>query len=270
MPQRRHAIVTGAASGLGRAICLRLARDGWHIALCDINETGSQETLERVRAAGGDGQVELLDVRRPEQWQALRDKLQGTWSQLDLLVNNAGVAGAGEVGAFSLEDWHWIVDINLWNVIHGCHFFVDWLKRNPAGAHIINTASLAAVGSVPGMAGYNVTKAAVLSMSETLYAELLPHKVGVTVLCPAFFATNLLADARFVTDDSIKVARRAFERAKMTADDVADAAVQAMQRKRLYVMLPREGRIAWYLKRLAPAWFMRHTQQRLRGAAGGD
>ncbi|MGD9648191.1 MAG: SDR family NAD(P)-dependent oxidoreductase [Pirellulales bacterium] len=268
MPDRRHAIVTGAASGLGRAICLRLARDGWHIAICDINEAGGRETLELVRAAGGDGQVELLDVRRPEQWQALRDRLQADWPRLDLLVNNAGVAGAGEVGAFSLDDWHWIVDINLWNVIYGCHFFVEWLKQNPHGAHIINTASLAAVGSLPGMAGYNVTKAGVLSLSETLYAELMPHNVGVSVLCPAFFATNLLADARFVTDDLIKVARRAFERAKMTADDVAEAAITAMQRKRLYVMLPREGRVAWYLKRLAPGWFLRNTQKRLRGSTG--
>ncbi len=268
MPDRRHAIVTGAASGLGRAICLRLARDGWHIALCDVNEAGAHETLDLVRQAGGDGQIEKLDVRHPAEWQALRDKLQSSWPQLDLLVNNAGVAGAGDVGAFSLDDWRWIVDINLWNVIYGCHFFVDWLKRNPAGAHIINTASLAAVGSLPGMAGYNVTKAGVLSLSETLYAELLPHKVGVSVLCPAFFATNLLTDARFVTDDLIKIARRAFERAKMTADDVADAAVQAMQRKRLYVMLPREGRVAWYLKRLAPSWFLRNTQKRVRGTAG--
>ena len=206
-------------------LALRLARDGWRIAICDINEAGGQETLSLVKQAGGDGRVERLDVTSPEQWQQLRDRLQADWSHLDLLVNNAGVAGAGEVGQFPLADWHWIVNINLFNGIYGCHTFVEWLKANPAH-HIINTASLAAVSSAPAMAGYNVTKAGMLSLSETLYTELLPHNVGVTVLCPAFFATNLLTGGRFVTEDSAKLAQRAFDKAGMTADYVAEQAIR--------------------------------------------
>src|SRR5690242_4032904 len=108
MPPPRNAIITGAASGLGRALAVRLARDRWHIAICDINDACSEETLRLVRSAGGSGQVEHLDVTDPDAWQALRDRLEPDWEQLDLLVNNAGVAGAGEVGEFSLEDWHWI------------------------------------------------------------------------------------------------------------------------------------------------------------------
>ena len=162
----RTAIVTGAASGLGRSLCLRLARDGWEIAVCDIDEAGARQTLELVRRAGGTGRVEHFDVADANAWVALRQRLEHDWPQLDLLVNNAGVAVSGNVGDCPLEDWRWIVDINLWNVVHGCHTFVDWLKRNPRGGHIINTASLAAFGSAPGMAAYNATKAAVVSLSD--------------------------------------------------------------------------------------------------------
>lgn len=256
-PDRPHAIITGAASGLGRAIALRLARDGWEIALCDLNEAGSRETLALVRQAGGEGRVESFDVTRPEQWQALHDRLTADWQHLDLLVNNAGVAGSGEMGKYSLDDWHWIVNINLYNGIYGCHTFVDWLKRNPRGAHIINTASLAAIASAPTMAGYNVTKAGMLALSETLYAELMPHRVGVTVLCPAFFPTNLLKQGRFVDEKERKLAEKSFQQSRMSAEQVADAAIRAMHRKQLYVVMPAQGRFYWYYKRLSPARFVR-------------
>lgn len=253
---RRNAIITGAASGLGRALALRLACDGWNIAICDINDAGSQETLALVRAAGGDGQVEHLNVTSIDEWTALKDRLQAKWQHLDLLVNNAGVAGAGEVGQFTLENWQWILNINLWNGIYGCHTFVDWLKANPKGSHIINTASMAGMASAPGMAGYNVSKAGMVSLSETLYAELLPHKVGVSVICPTFFATNLLKEGRFHTPDWKRLAEKAFTEAKLTADKVADSAVRAMYRKQLYVVEPASARFQWRYKRFFPQKFL--------------
>jgi len=254
---RRNAVITGAASGLGRALALRLAREGWNIAICDINEAGSRETLDLVRQAGGEGRVEHLDVTKLDQWQALHDRLRQDWQQLDLLVNNAGVAASGDVGECSIENWHWIVDINLWNGIYGCHTFVEWLKQNPNGSHIINTASLAAIACAPSMAAYNVTKAGMLALSETLYAELMPYHVGVTVLCPAFFATNLLTGGRFAKDEHRKMSEREFKRSKMNAEYVADRAVQAMRRKQLYVIEPSLGRFYWRYKRLSPAGFLR-------------
>ena len=173
-----------------------------------------------------------------------------------MLVNNAGVAASGDIGEAPLADWRWIVDINLFNGIHGCHTFVDWLKANPRGAHIINTASLAAIGVAPSMASYNVTKGAMLSLSESLYAELKQYNVGVTVLCPAFFATNLLKEGRFHDDAQREVAESAFRKAKLTADEVADHAVRAMHRKQLYVILPRKAKLYWWFKRLAPQRFL--------------
>ena len=254
---RRTAIVTGAASGLGRALCVRLARDGYLIAICDIDLTGAAETLNRVEAAGGSGRVEPLDVTDPLAWEALRERLEHDWPQLDLLVNNAGVVVSGDVGRCSLDDWRWIVDANLWGVIHGCHVCVDWLKRNPRGSHVINTSSLAAIGSFPGMAAYNVTKAAVVSFSETLHAELGRHRVGVTVLCPSFFPTALLDNGRFASPAEQRIARAEFTRTKLTAEKVADAAVRAMARKQFYVVLPAKARVLWWIKRLSPRLFFR-------------
>ncbi len=250
---RRNAIITGSGSGLGRAIALRLARDGWRMALVDINDAGNAETLRLVQAAGGEGLVHRMDVVQPDAWQQLLHMLQGQWSQLDLLVNNAGVAGSGEVGSYSLDDWQWILGINLQAHIFGCHFAIPWLKQNPRGAHIINTASLAAIANKPGMAGYNVTKAGMLSLSETLYGELKLHNVGVTVICPGFFQTNLLTGGRLQESDK-KFAAKMMKVAGFTADDVAAEAIRAMQQKRLYVVMPAEGRKLWRLKRWFPMY----------------
>ena len=254
---RRTAIVTGAASGLGRALCERLARDGYCVAICDIDLTGAAETLRNVEAAGGTGRVEALDVADPAAWEALRERLEHDWPHLDLLVNNAGVAVSGDVGRCSLDDWRWIVDTNLWGVIHGCHVCVDWLKRNPRGSHVINTSSLAAIGSFPGMAAYNVTKAAVVSFSETLHSELGRHGVGVTVLCPSFFPTALIDNGRFASPAERRIARGEFTRTKLTAEAVADAAIRAVARKQLYVILPAKARVIWWIKRLSPSLFFR-------------
>jgi NAD(P)-dependent dehydrogenase (short-subunit alcohol dehydrogenase family) len=255
--ERRNAVVTGAASGLGRALAVGLGREGWCVALADVNPSGSEETLRLVKQAGGDGFVEELDVRHIDEWQALRDRLKARWDHLDLLVNNAGVAGSGFVGEYSIENWHWIVDVNLWNGINGCHTFVDWLKANPRGAHIMNTCSLAAIVSAPSMAAYNVTKAGMLALSETLYSELMPFNVGVTAVCPAVFRTNLLENARWCRNEERILFQRGFEQAKMTADDVARASLRAMKRKQLYVLVPFESRMHWYLKRLAPTWLLK-------------
>jgi NAD(P)-dependent dehydrogenase (short-subunit alcohol dehydrogenase family) len=253
---RQYAIITGAASGLGRAIALRLARDGWHLAIADVNLAAAQETLDLVRRAGGDGQVERLDVSQEQEWAALAQRLETAWPQLDLLVNNAGVSGSGEVGEYPLENWRWMMSINLWGPIFGCHTMIPWLKRNPRGGHIINTSSLAAICSAPTMASYNVSKSGIVSLSETLYAELKKDRVGVTVLCPSFFHTNLLSISRMQTPEQLDLADRTMRAASFTADDVAAAAVRAMQRKRLYVILPLKGRIYWRLKRIIPEEFL--------------
>jgi NAD(P)-dependent dehydrogenase (short-subunit alcohol dehydrogenase family) len=263
VPARRNAIVSGAAGGLGRAIAVRLARQGWNVAICDVDLAGSKETLDQVRAAGGDGRAEYLDVAQCDQWLALRERLQTQWQDLDLLVNNAGVAAVGEFGDVPLDDWKWVVDVNLWGPVYGCHTLVDWLKRSPRGSHIINIASMAAVESAPPTAAYNVTKAALVSLSETLYAQLLPHGVGITVVCPASFPTNLNRSLRVSGERWRSMLENLTDRATLTADEVAQCALRAMRRKQLYVVLPRRARLRWYLKRLAPQVFLRGVSRHI-------
>ena len=258
----RTAIVTGAASGLGRALAVRLARDGWTIALADINAAGCEETKRLVEAAGGGGSFEPLDITQLDQWEALRDRLQQRWEHLDLLINNAGIGGSGEVGRFTLDAWRRLLDVNLLGGIHGCHTMVDWLKANPRGSHLINTASFAAMAAAPSMAAYNVAKAGMLALSETLYAELRPQRVGVTVICPLFFRTNLLSNWPCTTDAERRAAEFYTENAGFSAEDVADAAVRAMHRGRLYVVLGHKARWYWRLKRLMPQKFLNMIARR--------
>jgi NAD(P)-dependent dehydrogenase (short-subunit alcohol dehydrogenase family) len=249
------AIVTGAASGLGRALCLRLARDGWRLAVCDLDEQGSAETLRLVEEVGGSGRIERLDVANRGEWEALRERLKADWPHVDLLVNNAGVGGAGDVGLFSLEDWHWLLNIDLWGAIYGCHTFLDWLKASPRGGYIINVASMAGYAAPPGMAAYNVAKAGVVALSETMYGELRPQGVGVSVVCPTFFRTNIIDGSRMSGDEHRQVAEKLMGMSRMTADDVAHWAIQAMHRKQLHVIVSWRGRLIWRLKRLAPRMF---------------
>ncbi len=255
--RKKNAIVTGAGSGLGRAIAHRLGRRGWHVALADVSLAGVEETVRLIAQAGGSSQVELLDVADDQQWRELRERLQTRWDHLDLLVNNAGVGGSGECGRYSLDDWRWLMGVNLYGGIYGCHTMVDWLKANPHGAHIINTCSFAAIASAPAMAAYNVSKAGMLSLSETLYTELRPHGVGVTALCPVFFPTNLLKDSRFENDAHREIAAGYMQSARFGADDVAARALAAMDRKELYVVMGLKGRFYWLLKRWFPRSFLR-------------
>ena len=273
MDTKHYGIVTGAASGLGRALAVELGRRGWHVAVADVNDAGGQETLALVRQAGGDGQVEHLDVTKVEAWQSLSAKLRGTWPGLDLLVNNAGVGVAGNVGELPLEDWRWIIDINLYGAIYGCHTMVDWMKQNPRGAHIVNIASMAAIVSAPGMAPYNVTKAGMLSLSETLYGELRPHGIGVTGVCPAFFQTNIVTNGRFRDEGQRAVATTLMSHSRISAEEVARRVLRAVDRKQLYVFAPGVAGFFWRLKRMMPKSFLRFVahnyRARLEAAARG-
>ena len=255
-PTQRTAIITGAASGLGRALSVRLARDGWTIALADINAAGAEETRKHVEAAGGEAFFEPLDITQLDQWLSLRERLQTRWNQLDLLINNAGIGGSGEVGQYALEAWRRLIEINLFGGIHGCHTMIGWLKSNPRGAHLINTASFAAMAAAPSMAAYNVAKAGMLALSETLYGELRRHRVGVTVICPLFFRTNLLSNWPCTTEAERRACEFYTDNAGFTAEDVAEAAIRAMYRGRLYVVLGRKARWYWRMKRLMPQTFL--------------
>ncbi|WP_375769571.1 SDR family NAD(P)-dependent oxidoreductase [Archangium gephyra] len=260
LPERPRAVITGAGSGLGRALCLELARRRARIVVSDLDEAAARETARQVEQQGGEACVVPCDVTKPEQVEALARESEAAFGGVDLLVNNAGVLCAGEVGRMPLSDWKRVLDVNLWGVIHGCHYFVPLLRKQGAG-HILNIASAAGLISTSYLAAYNVSKAAVVSLSETLLAELKPVGLGVTVACPTFFRTNIAASAHITeSEDGLRLkalTSKLVDNASVSAEQVARELVRAVERDRLYAVPMADGRWAWRLKRLAPGAFAR-------------
>ena len=275
----RLALVTGAGSGLGRAFALELTRlGGWHVVIADINQASADGTLELVRAAGGTGQVELLDVRHPEAWEKLYTKLRAEHSALHLLINNAGVVASGRIDALPLADFDWAYSINSRGVIIGCQSMIPWLAEttgNGGEAYILNVASICGFLSPPGLAAYNASKAAVIAISETLACELKASNIGVTVLCPWFFKTQLLESGRFTKQNLKAQGDQLMHTSPLNAGRVAKEALRATFRKRLHYVMGPWARIMWRFKRMAPALFhwiqdiaVKRSEARHEAAAG--
>jgi len=243
-------MITGAGSGLGREIALRWARDGWQLALSDVNEAGLAETLKMVREAGGDGFTMRCDVRDYSQLiafaQAGEEKLGG----IDVVVNNAGVASGGFFDELSLEDWDWQIAINLMGVVKGCKAFLPLVQKSKG--KIINIASMAALMQAPGMSNYNVAKAGVVALSESLMVELRQAEVGVHVVCPSFFQTNLLDSFRGPTPNVKAQIGKLLESSPITAADIADYIHQQVAKGEFMILPHEEGRMAWKVKQQNP------------------
>lgn len=253
-----RAVVTGAGSGLGAALCDVLAARGAHVIAADVNLAAAEATAarcgERVHAV----ECDVADLGAVERLAEQADTLLGG---VDLLVNNAGVAVVGQVGEVPIADWKWVVDVNVWGVIHGCHVFVPRLRKQRHG-HILNVASAAGVISMPTMAPYNLTKAAVVALSETLYADLASDGVGVSVLCPSFFPTNLTKSPRTSVDGNLhRAAMRLVDKGGWTAHEIAVTALAAVDAGTLHVTPQLDVRWAWRLKRLAPTTFQRLSRR---------
>ncbi len=264
-PEKPRAVVTGAGSGLGRALALELARRGARVLATDVELATAEKTAREVTEAGGEGAALRCDVTRAEELEAVAQEADRRWGGVDVLVNNAGVAAAGKVGEAPLKDWEWIVQVNLWGVIYGCHAFVPRMRAEKRG-WILNVASAAGITCLPEMASYNVTKAGVIALSETLRAELAPEGVKVSVLCPTFFATNLLDRFRAPQERYRKVAQRMFDRSRITAEGVAKEGLEGLERGRLFILPQADGRLAWYFKRLLPSvysWSVARNHQRI-------
>lgn len=258
----RHAdaVVTGAGSGIGAAFALELAARGGRVVCSDINENAAHATAAEITAAGGDATALRCDVSKIEDVQALADAAQ-TWfgGAPTLVVNNAGVgAGGTPIGEISLDDWHWVLGVNLWGPVHGCHVFTPLLRAaqtdQPRG--IINVASAAAFGAAPGMAAYNVSKAGTLSLSETLAAELAGTGINVTALCPTFVKTNIL-DTDRITAGSSQLADTLMRWTGFSPQKVARMCLDTNDRGGLYCMPQPDARIGWGIKRFTPTVYTR-------------
>jgi NAD(P)-dependent dehydrogenase (short-subunit alcohol dehydrogenase family) len=243
-------MITGAGSGLGREIALRWAREGWQLALGDVNQAGLEETLALVREAGGDGFVQRCDVRDYSQLTAFAEVCEARLGGIDVLVNNAGVASGGFFAELSLEDWDWQLSINLMGVVKGCKAFLPLLERSQG--RIINIASMAALMQAPAMSNYNVAKAGVVALSESLLVELKPLSIDVHVVCPSFFQTNLLDSFRGPDPKMKAQVGRLLESSPISAAEIAEYIYRHVAQG-TFMILPHElGRFAWKVKQQNP------------------
>ena len=243
-------MITGAGSGLGREIALRWAREGWQLALGDINPDGLEATLALVREAGGDGFTQRCDVRDYSHLTAFAQACEARLGGIDVVVNNAGVASGGFFSDLSLEDWDWQLSINLMGVIKGCKAFLPLLERSQG--RIINIASLAALMQAPAMSNYNVAKAGVVALSESLLVELKPQGIDVHVVCPSFFQTNLLDSFRG-PDPAMKAqVGKLLDSSPISAADIADYIFTEVAKGSFLILPHEQGRMAWAIKRQNP------------------
>lgn len=283
------AIVTGGASGLGRAFCRRLAIEGWYVVVADQDEAGSLETLAQMKAAahmhgaaqttgarrdsGGDdvageyvgGEYAPLDVRDLDAWLRLRDRLRSERPNLRLLVNNAGICASGEVGASDPDVWRTVMEVNFLGPVWGCHALLGWLKESAqarGSARIVNVASIAGVVAAPGMGAYSAAKAAVAALSESLYCELWGSGVEVRSVLPGFFASNLLQHGSFAHRRHYALAQRLTKSSRFSADDVVSAALAPMGR--LHVVVGGRSRFLGWWRRIAPQSLLHSTARRYR------
>lgn len=260
-------VVTGAGSGIGRATALAFSREGARVCGCDVDPS----RLDALAAELGERALVIrqVDVADRAQMARFAAEVHQAVPAVDVLVNNAGVVHAGAFVETRLEDWDWLLGINLRGVIHGCHFFVPPMVRRKSG-HVINMSSIHGLTPIPNASLYVTSKAAVLGFSQSLRAELEPHKIGVTAICPGLVATQMAADGRHV--DSLRAYKAAsVEKFKKgLAPEVVAAAILAAVREN--PPLRTVGRNAWVmyqLHRLAPRPMQRLTaklRQRRRAA----
>ncbi|HYO23920.1 MAG TPA: SDR family NAD(P)-dependent oxidoreductase [Lacipirellulaceae bacterium] len=291
----RLAIVTGAAGGLGRAFCRRIAQVApCHIVAIDRDEPGAHEALRGLQRDAPQGgaltaEVVAMDVTDATAWLELRRRLQQERPRLDLLVNNAGICLAAEVGDGDLAAWRRVNEVNYVGVLAACHIMTPWLKasaRAPSASGaaspsrqtshgadsapaVINVASIAAFLAAPSMGAYAAAKAAVVALTEAMHAELRPAGVHVTAVCPGFFRTGLLAAGEFCTRRHRAQAEKLARGAKFTADDVVQAALAASAQGRLYSMIGGRARWGWRAKRLAPGALVRMIERSYWGTFRG-
>ncbi|GAA4056883.1 SDR family oxidoreductase [Nonomuraea soli] len=246
-------VITGAGSGIGRATARAFAAHGADVICADLDRKAAAETAEGIERAYPVAAVSYeLDVSDASRMEDFAGWVREHHGVPDVVVNNAGVAVAGPILEHSLDDWHRIIDVNLWGVVHGCRLFAKQMVERGEGGHIVNIASLAAFAPSRLLPAYSVSKAAVKSLSDVLRAELAGHGIGVSAICPGFVSTNIARNAVFVGALDRRPAVKALERRSYPPERVAAHILRAVHRNEAVVPVNAEGKIGYTLSRISP------------------
>jgi NAD(P)-dependent dehydrogenase (short-subunit alcohol dehydrogenase family) len=231
-----HVLVTGGSSGLGAALVRAYAARGARVLNCDLNEPddGAESFLR-------------LDVRSDDDWAAARAWVEREWGGLDVLVNNAGVAGGGRIGVATMDEWQWITEINLFGVVRGTRTFVPMMKAQ-RGGRIVNVASLAGLVHPAGMGSYNAVKAGVVAFTETAGHELAEYGVTAHAVCPSYFRTGLV-DSMQGSDEAVGAVIGALVmNSPLGPDEIAEAVLEGVDRGEELILPDDAARMAYELK----------------------
>ena len=245
------AIVTGGASGIGRAVCQELGKFGATTVVADINREGAEEVSKAISGNGGSATAAELDVRDAEAIQKLVDETVAEHGRLDYMFNNAGINIAGEVRDLLPEHWKRVLDINMMGVVHGTRIAYSVMVKQGFG-HIVNTASLCGIMPVPFEAPYATAKHAVVGLSTSLRAEGAALGVKVSVFCPGVIQTPLLERTEAVNstmDDILSISPLGI----MDLNDAIQALLQGVARNQGIIVCPKDSKMSWRLYRLVPA-----------------
>ena len=248
------------------------ARNNWRVACTDRDLGAAQTTLGLIQQAGGAGLALALDVSRDDAFIEPVAGIAADWGGLDVLINNAGVATAGTVADSDLAQWRFAIEINLLGCVRGARAVAP-LMMAQRGGHIVNVASFAGIANPPALASYNVTKAAVISLSETLRFEMAPYDVGVSVACPSFFKTNLMQTSQAAAPagganpapQMERIVHKLMDTATVTADDVAADIYTAVINNRFLVISHADARRRYHIKRIAPELFFKLARKATAG-----
>ena len=246
-------VVTGAGGGIGRATALAVAAEGARVAACDIDAARLADVAREL----GDRCLlsRAVDVSQRAQMQAFADAVHAEVAAADVVVNNAGVAVGGTFLDTTLDDWDWLLGINLRGVIHGCHYFLPKLVERKAGGQIINISSILGIYPAPQVTAYVASKFAVLGLSQSLRAELAPHRIGVTAICPGMISTEIVNAGRIsaaLSKRREKVAQ-AFVKRGSPPELVARTIVDAIHTNPAVRTVGRDAAVIHALTRFAPA-----------------
>jgi NAD(P)-dependent dehydrogenase (short-subunit alcohol dehydrogenase family) len=251
-------VLTGAASGIGRATALACAKRGAALALCDLDEERLDQTAGDAQKLGATRVLrEVRDVGSAEAVRAFAERVTRELGPADLLVNNAGVAVFGGFLHTSLDDWRWITETNYWGVVHGCHYFLPPMVERGRGGHVVNVASAAGFVASEALAAYSTTKYAVVGLSEALRDELARHEIGVSVICPGFVNTPIVERMRVRGVDAPDALRARvgswYRKRNYDPERVAESILDAVRDNRAIVPVAPEAHLLHAMKRLLPS-----------------
>ncbi|MGB5093827.1 MAG: SDR family NAD(P)-dependent oxidoreductase [Parvibaculum sp.] len=252
----KTAVVTGAASGIGRATALALAKEGARLAIADLDRAGLAETAARIQAAGGQASTFLLDVASRPAVHDFAQEIEATMGGADIVINNAGVAQIARVDALSYDDLEWVMNIDFWGVVHGTKAFLPQLQAKGAG-HIVNVSSIFGVIAVPTQAAYNAAKFAVRGFTEALAHEMRGSEIRISCVHPGGIKTNIIRNARFLQDVQSTVKEEAatgFDKLARTTPDMAAKTILAgIKANKRRILIGNDARFIDIVQRLLPA-----------------